>query len=631
MNKFFRKYNKWLLAVFGSGLMVIFLMPEIPSLVSNMGLNSAVIATVDGTSITREELIEYQEQAKIIDRMQDQGALLIPFVGQLDGWEQWYLLVREARQAGMVGGNATSPLTEDQTIQFARGFGVNPQTIQKTWVNFAGVANYLIHLNNSAPLSDRRLRRSGRRLFDTAAAQVVSIKADTPSTNITPSDDALQAHLDAWGDTEPGQGDHGFGYRLPDRVELEWISVPNDAIRASLAASDAMNDIDQLKYWRRHEGEKGIPDIGDGDLVIPEVVTTRMLDELTDTRRSEVTRRAGDHLRTPRRGFNEADGYIILPGNWDEQRLSLAALRDQLQSEYALKLPDVERTPALTPVDELRQLEGIGLASSDKFGQRPVNLSALVTEAKELNGNGLYPIQQGIAGPALTDRQNNLYFFRISETDAARPPASIDESRDVLVTDLNRLAHYQELLQDVDAVRSRSQAEGLDAIASEHDARVQAATFRLYDPRFAQIFLQNQGTMPQSPQIVPGLGTDADVVATILDRVSELDANGSLDTLAAEDRIDVIASDQNLALVIVKLNERTPLTINEFTTMTETGVLPTLILQDELGEVGSIGEAFTLEALMERNNFVQPQSNTDDADATTTPADQSATADAAGS
>ena len=631
MNKFFRKYNKWLLAVFGSGLMVIFLMPEIPSLVSNMGLNRAVIATVDGTSITREELIEYQEQAKIIDRMQDQGALIIPFVGQLDGWEQWYLLVREARQAGMVGGSATSPLTEDQTIQFARGFGVNPQTIQKTWVNFAGVANYLIHLNNSAPLSDRRLRRSGRRLFDTAAAQVVSIKADTPSTNIAPTEDALQAHLDAWGDTEPGQGDHGFGYRLPDRVELEWISIPDEAIRASLAASDAMNDIDQLKYWRRHEGEKGIPDIGKGDLVIPDVVTTRMLDELTEARRSEVARRASDHLRTPRRGFDEADGYIILPENWDEQRLPLATLREQLQSEYGLTLPEVERTPGLTPVDELRQLKGIGLASSDKFGQRPVNLSALVTQAKELNGNGLYPIQESIAGPALTDRQNNLYFFRISGTDAARPPASVDESRDVLVADLNRLAHYQELLQSIDAVRSRSQAEGLDAIASENDARVQAATFRLYDPRFAQIFLQNQGTMPQSPQIVPGLGTDAEVVATILDRVSELDTNGSLDTLTAEDRIDVIASDQNLALVIVKLNERNPLTINEFTTMTESGVLPTLILQDELGEASSISDAFTLEALMERNNFVQPQNDTDDAAAPATLTDQSATADTTGS
>ena len=631
MNKFFRKYNKWLLAVFGSGLMVIFLMPEIPSLVSNMGLNSAVVATVDGTAITREELIEYQEQAKIIDRMQGDGALMIPFVGTLDGWEQWYLLVREARQAGMIGGYATSPLTEDQSIQFARGFGVSPQTIQKTWVNFAGVANYLLHLNNSAPLSDRRLRQNGRRLFDTATAQVVSIKADTPSVNSTPSEEALQSHLDAWGDTEPGQGDHGFGYRLPDRVQMEWISIPDDAIRQSLTSSEAMNEIDLLKYWRRHEGEKGIPNISDGDLEIPEVVRTRMLDELTEARRNELSRRASDQLRTPRRGFDEDRGYIILPEDWASQRLALSVLRDQLQTEYDLELPAPGRTASLTPVSELRVLKGIGLASTGKFGQRPVNLSTLLTETKELGGNGLYPIQQDVAGPVLTDRENNLYLFRIDETDAARAPATIDESRDQLTTDLNRLAHYQELLLEIDALRTRSQAEGLDAIASEHDARVQAASFRLYDPRFAQIFLQNQGTMPKSPQIVPGLGTDDDVVAGILDRVSELDTNGSLDTLAAEDRFDVIASDQNLALVLFKLNERNPLTMNEFTTMTETGVLPTLILQDELGDEGSIGSAFTLEALMERNNFVQPKNVADDDDAADTRDEQSTSTTEAGS
>ena len=65
--------------------------------------------------------------------------------------------------------------------------------------------------------------------------------------------------------------------------------------------------------------------------------------------------------------------------------------------------------------------------------------------------------------------------------------------------------------------------------------------------------------------------------------------------------------------------------------MTESGVLPTLILQDELGEASSISDAFTLEALMERNNFVQPQNDTDDAAAPATLTDQSATADTTGS
>ena len=214
MNKFFRKYNKWLLAVFGSGLMVIFLMPEIPSLVSNMGLNRSIVATVDGESISRQEWSQYQAEAQVVDRLQ----LTLPFVGTIDNWEQWYLLVREARQAGMIGGLATSPITDDQAIQISRSLGVSPTTVLQAYTNYIGIVNYLGHLSGSAPLSDRRLRLNGRKLFDTISAQVVSIKADTPESGQAPDDDQLQAHLDIYGDIEPGTGDHGFGYRLPDRL-----------------------------------------------------------------------------------------------------------------------------------------------------------------------------------------------------------------------------------------------------------------------------------------------------------------------------------------------------------------------------------------------------------------------------
>jgi hypothetical protein len=628
MNKFFRKYNKWLLAVFGSGLMVIFLMPQIPELVSNMGLNRAVVATVDGEAITREELISYQEQATIIDRLQDQGSMRIPFVGNIDGWEQWYLLVREARQAGMVGGSSTSPLTEEQTIQTARGFGVSPAVVQQTWANYMGVLNYLSHMGSSAPLSDRRLRGNGRKLFDMTTARVVSIKADTPSTAITHEDDALQAHLDQWGDTEPGEGDHGFGYRLPDRASIEWFRIPDTAIRQSLESSEAMDEIELLKYWRRNEGENNIPIVKPG-APVPDAVRTQLLDELTEQRRDEVARKAADQLRTPRRGFSESNGFIILPEDWSSRQLTLDTVRDQLQIDYGMELPVVEGTESLTATTELRKLEGIGLASTTKFGQRAVNLTNLVQESKEFGGTGLYPIQEGIAGPVLKDNKNNLYVFRIAETDAARPPADVDEAREQLTADLDRLAHYEELVASLDALREQARTDGLDSIAESNGERVQGASFRLYDPRFAQLMLQSQGTVPRSNQIIPGLGRDEDVVSVVLDRAESLQQSGSLADVSEADRTDAIPSEQNLAIVIVQLNDQTPLTIDEFTTMTETGVLPTIIMQEELAENDSVSDAFTLEALMERNRFERAEEDEDvlDADATATAAEPTADSD----
>ena len=55
-------------------------------------------------------------------------------------------------------------------------------------------------------------------------------------------------------------------------------------------------------------------------------------------------------------------------------------------------------------------------------------------------------------------------------------------------------------------------------------------------------------------------------------------------------------------------------------------------MQEELGETGSISDAFTLEALMERNGFERPENEEDaaDADATATAA-QSTAGDDSGS
>ncbi len=599
MNKFLRKYNKWLLAIFGSGLMVIFLMPEIPSLLSGMGAQRAVVGTIDGESITRSELTNIQNQAQLVDRL----GLQLPFIGVVDNWELWYLLVHEAKNAGMIGGTATSPIPVSTAVDISRNTGIPPMVVQQTYANWAGIANYLAHLAASSPMSDRRLRLEGRRLFDSADVQLVSLKATTPAVAISPTDEELQAHLDAWGETEPGEGDHGFGYRLPDRATIEWMRIPKDSIRSSIENSDAMNDIELRKYWRRNEADADIPAVEAG-AEIPEVVRTRLLDELSEQRRTELKRVIADRLRNPRRGYSESGGFIVLPDDWSSRQLAFEDLGASLQADFGVDPPQVSRSEELTELRALRSLEGIGLANTDKYGQRPIGLADLVTEAKEFGGTGLYPVQQDVAGPVLEDRQGNLYAFRIVETDAARAPASVDEIREQLVSDLNRLAHFQELKTEIDAVRLQAHTDGLEGLATARDTSVQAASLRQYDPRFVQFFLQNQTSMPKSPPVIPGLGEDEAVVAAVLDNVARLQQDGALTDLDVTERVEVYPSEDNLALVVVQLNKRTPITLDEFNQMASTGLLGSLIQTDELDGSNPMVDSFTLESLMERNNYI---------------------------
>ena len=45
-----------------------------------------------------------------------------------------------------------------------------------------------------------------------------------------------------------GQGEDLFGYRLPDRFKIEWVSIPGADIRSSVENSDAVNRVALLKH-----------------------------------------------------------------------------------------------------------------------------------------------------------------------------------------------------------------------------------------------------------------------------------------------------------------------------------------------------------------------------------------------
>ena len=101
--KFLRKYNKVLFGVFSVLLMITFLVPTaIQEFSKSSASSNAVWATVgNGEKITLTEQQKLTRQVKMIDVLQ------VPFSKELGingNPGQWYLLVREAKQAGLVGG-----------------------------------------------------------------------------------------------------------------------------------------------------------------------------------------------------------------------------------------------------------------------------------------------------------------------------------------------------------------------------------------------------------------------------------------------------------------------------------------------------------------------------------------------
>jgi hypothetical protein len=626
MNRLLRKYNRILLAVFGVGLMIVFLMPQLPELLQQFGGQGSQIATMgdEGKPVTREDWRMVQQQVQILQRME--GTLSpLPIIGTIgNDLDRYYLLVHEANQSGLIGGMASAGIAPDAILTMSSQTGFPPAAIRQTLINYSGIRRYLAMVASAGRLSDRRIRHEARRMLDGVDTKYVVVPAEADRLS-QPDAAALAKHFETYANVEPGAGEHGFGYRLPDRATVEWLEIPTASIETAIRADIASDDVDVRKYWRRNQGRFDSIEPGAD---VPDVVVEAYVQDQVNNMRPTISRAAGDALRTPRRGFETSDNFVVLPDDWASKRISLASLRTTLAERFDLplegsaSLPQPQTSDALIDIAAMSQLPRVSSAGTDRYG-RAANgssrrtLSNMVESSREFGGLGEVPVQLGMAGPILEDRQQNLWIFRMTEADPARPPHNLDEVRDGVTEDLQRLARWETLQGELDSMRAAAQADGLDAFAAANAQTVQG-------PRAFQRYLHP--SIPR-PANIAGLGTDQAVIDALIDRSIELGAAPLKDTPVSE-RILVLPSEANMAVMVAQLEGRTPLQQDNYDRFLEQGVLSSRILANEFGgqNLNDLAGVFSTDALRDRNKFVR--SGTTDDDTTDEPVDESATASA---
>jgi hypothetical protein len=399
MFKFLRKYNKWILAVGGTLLLIVFLIPQaIQGLSQRAAVSGASRATVgDGEEVSVREWLQVQEEIQFLDRV---GAGL-PGLGLLELPEHWYLLVREADQAGLVGGPSTVPIAPEDLAALSGSLGKRPAFIVGTQAKLSGVGRLLGLYQTAGKFSDRRLRTSAQRLFHAVRAQLVVIEASDADSDLEPTEAELEAQLAEFADVVPGEGEMGFGYRLPDRVKIEWLEVSADAVRAMLEASDALSGVELRRHWRLNESRPEYPAVEPG-AEVPDVVREGLLSQLTAERLDDLARAAGRQLQNRRRSLSQDGGWLILPDDWAGQRMSFTDLAAWMQAESAVESPAYQAIgDRWLALDEVADLEGVGVATTDKLGPRPLGLADILPGLKEFQASTAIVTQAGVTGPTL--------------------------------------------------------------------------------------------------------------------------------------------------------------------------------------------------------------------------------------
>lgn len=625
MFKFLRKYSVWILGFGGTLLLIAFLAPNvIQQLAQRAGYAGTTQATVgDGEVVDYDQWQQNLGESQIIDRL----GSAIPGVGKLESPSHWFLLAREADQAGLTPPIQAVAIDEATLLNIARNAGASPQQVLQALAHLQGVQRLAQLYQSAGRFSDRRLHSAANSLLSSAEVETVVISA-SPENNGSFSNDAMQTQFDAWADTPVGEGDHGFGYKLPDRFKIEWVTIPSSAITEATKNGDEFSTREQRKYWRRNESNPNFPAIGSTD-AIPAEVSDAYLQELTAKTRSAIARSASEQLRKPRRGLPEVNGFAVLPENWNDAMISFEQMATALQAEFALSLPDYGANAEWVATADTASVPVIGSIQATNLGEVPVSLQTLVSSAKEFNNEGVYRIQKNVASPVIETSSGDLLVFRLTDTDPTRKPNSVDEVKDSVSHDLGRIARWEALQAETDLIEQLAREQGLLAASIQYDAIVNPArTVSMVDtgipaildaatarPLMTQSIAQRLSagqSIDDMVSAIPALKqVDRDAIQAITKKANMLPLDTPVASLPVSEQIFIVPSDENMALVLVRITNTTPASKELAADLSggNSAILQSMLSFDELGGANSITDTFSFETLVERHNFERGSSD----------------------
>ncbi len=515
MVKFLRKYNKYILVVGGSLLMIAFLVPQaFNTLIGDP--SRMTYAKLGGEEITLGEHDRVQRKFSALD---DFAPGLIRGELLCEDADHWMLLVREATAAGLVGeagdgatwqelnsaienlygaeiarsmfgdqaqAKLADPTERERVLEMARqrmarqkaeaaaSRGLTLAEFDQALAEAHGVFRLRRAFLDATRFSDLRATALKAQRFEGVVIETLLIPASRIAFAMPePSEDEIKAHFEKYRDAEPMSGEQGFGYRLPPRVKLEWLAIDRSAIE-KVVPGDA---VEANKRWR--SDRKKYP----GEFLAEQA---RVEADIRRERVDKIVAEIDVHIRNELKRAAarlEADGpYRKLPPDWDQRRPKLEdvargavkAVKENSGIDIPLPTVTVHASSWLTEID-IYGMQGIGAARVSLGGGRGAPLAPLIFAAREFERTDLgsleVPLQVGLtSGDLVATDGGTRYYFTILDHRLASAPDSIDEVRAKVVEDLKRLAAFERLKANLPSLEAVAGIAGTDEVKKTIDA-----------------------------------------------------------------------------------------------------------------------------------------------------------------
>jgi len=549
------------------------LMPQLLGWISGEG--NPEVGTIAGSPVHQHELATFARQIRVAGRtartclyklipsaktpetqadlsFQTAGRSIWPMVGDefLDERPSgsdvltWLALYREARQWGF----DMSGLEVEARLEALHKLGLTAKDLKQIIAQEGGDRNFFYEalrvdmtlrayvdwlMETTAFAVQPELRRRFARLDEKMKVRLAVLKAeDRRDKAPEPSEEDLRKQFDACKQYLPGQGPKGFGYRIPDRVRIEYLVADPKAFEKDAEARVTDEDVEAAYEARKdpeflvkeepkkEDAEKKEAEAGDSAAAAetPKEKKFRPLEEVRDEIRKtlldgEARRLAREKLQADVSEVRSMRAPPDLQIWADGTRVQYRAVPDRLTGE------------------QLAALEGVGGAVREKQG-----LAQQALALAELVGPERAQLAVGELSEVFTDADGRAYAFRVSDYEKNHEPASLDEVRDKVIADVRLEAAFESAVSAGRALLEAAAEAGLEAAAKKVGVAVEESD---WFPRERMVPVGRMGRWFAFPPSLPVVGSNRLVVAECF-RLDPKGQRRTLITLAREREAVVI-------------------------------------------------------------------------------------------
>ncbi len=586
MLKFLRKYNKIILAIFGTILMVAWLAPQG---IQQLGGDprKATAFTIDGVKYTAEDEVRAAGELEGLKRFLP---MILPAMGLgQDGKVDvlhWMLLKHEAKRAGMLAGKGDGAsfamelgpiLAQGQQVKDPQGFvdqatafaakegNITVDQFQEALGAVRGVMRFKTLYVQLPRMSDRRAVGLALDRQSSAWVDYVTIPAQRTAAEIPdPTPAEVEAFYQAHRATKEGEGEFGIGYTLPARVKFEALKIDRAAIEATIP----LDAIAVNQQWRQHRERYTGEFEAERANVERDMRATRVGEVM-----SEIHSAVQAGVMRATRVLEAQGRYKVLPADWNAKRPTWEAIAQDVVKHVETRLKVTIPAPSVVRFDsqwrseqELRGLADIGFAVAQQGSIRtPLVALLLAAKGSGLEGAAPFPVQPlvPVVEAAAEDSNRNRYYATVLDVRPMSPPDSLDEIRDRVVRDWKKTKAFEQLKGRAAEFKALVEERGVQGMADFFPASPvgnAAAVAPLVVHTRAQVSRAGLITPPQDGDRASLV--DQGVREAIMSAAAALDPTKPAGEQAAIGVVAPIAS--RLEVVVARVTGYVPFTSDDF-------------------------------------------------------------------